>query len=128
MNKIERLLDMVDSEILMSMVQEVNSWDSSLEHLRYMYMDDLEDYLLEVPAINIINMVYYGDFNPNDDYFAFNAYGNLVSYCDWEISQELEDYKEDIVERFMELYEEGHVDIWDEEVKAILDSEEEEEE
>lgn len=125
--KMESLLNIVNSDMLMDMVNEVNSWDGSLEHLNYIDMDMLEDYLLEVPAVDIINKVYYGDFNPNDPYFQFNAYANLVSYSEYEVEQELIDYRYEITERFMELYEDGHVETTYQEIYDILDDDIEEE-
>lgn len=123
--KIENLLNMVNGEILMDMVDEVNSWDDSLDYLEYIDMDLFDDYLEVTPTV-LANMIHYGDFDPNDRYFKFNGYGNLESYSIWEVKKELEDCKEEIIERFIELYEENHVNIYFEEVKAILDSEEEE--
>ena len=123
MEKLNKLLDIVDSDMLMDMTREVNSWDGSLEYLNYIDMDMLEDYLLEVPAVDVIKMVYYGDFNPNDPYFQFDTYGNLESFNDWFVENDLEDNKEDIVKRFIELYEDGHVETTYQEIYDILDEE-----
>lgn len=128
MNKIERLVSIVNSDILMAMVSEVNSWDNSLEHLEYFSMDDFNDFMDGFSPMDIANRIHFGDFNPNHEYFKFNAYANLESATDWMIEDELNWYKEDIVKRFIELYEDGHVDSWHQEVLDILDSEEEEEE
>ncbi len=42
-------------------------------------MDILEDVLNGVEILEVINKVFYGDFNPNQDWFMFNGYGNLKS-------------------------------------------------
>lgn len=57
-------------------------------------MDELEE-LTNYTALDAITRAFYGyqwtgvkkeerdEFNPNDDYFAFNAYGNLISIPDY---------------------------------------------
>lgn len=128
MNKIEKLVSIVNSDMLMAMVQEVNSWDSSLDYLDFIDMGLLDDYLGEYTPTEIANKIHYGDFNPYHEYFRFDAYGNLESFQDWNVEEDLNWYKTDIVERFVELYEDGHVDSYYQEVTDILDEEEEEEE
>lgn len=125
--KMENLLNIVNSDILMAMVNEVNSWDGSLDYLEYIDMGLLDDYLGEYTPTEIANRIHYGIFNPSDPYFRFNAYDNLKSYTDWEVEEDLQLYKEEIVERFMELYEDGHVETTYQEIYDILDEEEEEE-
>ena len=122
-NKLEKIMNMVDTNDLMTMVNEVNAWDSSLDYLNYIDMEEFDDYMEGMSATDIANMIHFGAFNPNDEYFSFNAYGNLISYNSWKICQELVTYKEDIVERFVELYQDYKVDMYNnEELKAILDS------
>lgn len=43
-------------------------------------MDELEDIMYSVDKFKLLRMAFYGNFNPNDDYFAFNGYGNLISF------------------------------------------------
>lgn len=126
MNKLNKVLGIVNGNMLMELVQEVNSWDSSLDYLQYIEMDLLDDYLIGVSPTDLANMIHYGDFNPNDTYFIFNGYGNLESYKGYEVLEELEYYKEDIVERFIELYEDSHIETTYQEILDILDNEEEE--
>lgn len=122
--KLNEIMRIVDSEDLMAMVNEVNAWDNSLDYLRFIDMEDFDEYMNHLPAIDLAYKIHYGDFNPCDDYFNFNAYDNLISYDNYEVKEELDTWKEEIVERFIELYEEGHLDIYNEEIKAILDNEE----
>ena len=42
-------------------------------------MSDLADVLAGTDPVDIVNMVAFGDFNPNHEWFAFNGYGNLES-------------------------------------------------
>ena len=124
--KIENLLNIVDAEALYEMVCEVNNWNNSLEYLNYIYMEDFNDYMNNLEPIELAERIYFCNFNPNDDYFNFNGYGNLISYSQWEMEKELIENKEDIIKLFTELYIEGHIDIWNDEIKTILDNEEEE--
>ena len=125
MNKMNRVLAILTDDMLMDMVQEVNSWDNSLSHLGYIDMDQLDEYLVDVSPTDLANMIHYGDFNPNDAYFNFNAYENLVSYSTYEMLEDLNTYKYEIVDRFIELYDEGHIEIFHAEVLDILDEIEE---
>ena len=106
MNK-ETMKNMVKEELLskydlMPIVQDINSWNGYLDWLDFQPMDFLDDYLVGNNPSWIIERVYYGDFNPNDDYFAFNGYGNLVSYDEWEAKKECEEYIDDIVEALID--------------------------
>ena len=119
---INKLYELVKGDwmIGLGMVNEVNSWDNSLSHLDYINMEDFNEYMNHLPAIDLAYKMHYGDFNPCDDYFSFNAWENLVSYSEYELEAEIIDFRYEIVDRFVELYKEGHVDIWSEEVQDIL--------
>ncbi|MDO4800926.1 MAG: hypothetical protein Q4A15_02050 [Prevotellaceae bacterium] len=43
-------------------------------------MEDIEDILYGTDKWELLRMAFYGNFNPNDDYFGFNGYGNLISF------------------------------------------------
>ena len=51
-------------------------------------MNDFNDIMDGLAPIDIANRVFYGEFNPNHDYFVFNGYANLES----------SDYPEDFVD------------------------------
>ena len=127
MNKLNKVLEIVDSDILMELVQEVNSWDGSLDYLECIDMELLDDYLIGLTPTEIANKIHYGDFNPNNDYFRFNGYANLVSLSQLEYEEELDSFEEEIVERFIELYEDGHVETTYQEILDILNDDIEEE-
>ena len=120
MNKLNKVLEAVNGDILMDMVHEVNNWDGSLDYLQYIDMDLFDNYLSGLSPIEIANRIYFGNFNPNDSYFKFNAYGNLESYKGYEVLEDLKNYKGEIVGRFIELYEDGILDSYYQEVLDIL--------
>lgn len=45
-------------------------------------MDELDEILYRETPSTIADLVYYGEFNPNHEYFTFDGYGNLES-SDW---------------------------------------------
>ena len=68
-------------------------------------MEELPDLLDGMDTMKLLNKVYYGDFRPFDDYFGFNACGNLVSYSEYEYYCELEEHDKEIIDDFIDLYE-----------------------
>ena len=92
--------------ILGTMVEAVERWDGTLEHLEYYDMyDDFNELMGDNEPLWITQRVFYGDFNPNHDYFGFDGYGNLVSYDVFDFAQEMLDYEDEILERYNDVYE-----------------------
>ena len=119
---INKLYDLVkgDWTVGLGMIQEVNGHDGSLSQFEYINMEDFDEYMDHLPAIDLAYKIHYGDFNPCDDYFSLNAYENLVSYSEYEIEAEIIEFRYEIVDRFVELYKEGYVDVWNSEIEDIL--------
>ena len=42
-------------------------------------MDEFDEIMSNSEPTDIANKIFYGDFNPNHNYFCFNGYANLVS-------------------------------------------------
>lgn len=83
-------------------------------------MGDLDEILSGQSPSEIANLIYYGEFNPNDNYFKFNGYGNLESL----------DYVDDGAD-FNEIAKycvDNDEDFGESDIRDILDSYEEEEE
>lgn len=58
-------------------------------------MEDFEDVTTGIGKYELVRMVCYGEFNPNHDFFRFNAYGNLESTsfpADWIDPEEIAQY------------------------------------
>lgn len=111
----------LDANQLREMVNEVNSWDSSLENLEYYENDD--DFFNTYFSNNVIEAVRavsFGDYNYSDDYVRLDAYGNLESASEYEYYSELENYADEIAERYLELVESGDID----DVAEVIDEEE----
>ena len=97
-------------ETLQYMASEVNGWDGSLENLAYYEMDQFNELMSGQDPEFIAHRVFFGNFNPTHDYFRFDGYGNIETISNWELERVMEDWADDIVERYKELSEEGVVD------------------
>ena len=65
------------------LLQHMNGYDGCFEEASYYDMDEFDEFLSGLPPMEIAKMIYFGGFNPNDEYFRFNsAYGTLES-ADW---------------------------------------------
>lgn len=99
-------------------IEELDSYNGILGDNRIEDMDYLDELYQGKEATEILRRAYFGyddtyakseqrePFNPNRDYFYFNAYGNLVStdYKDYSDYLDL-DYVQDIVDNY------GHLDM-----------------
>lgn len=76
-------------------------------------MDMLDDVCDGHDAYWLACRVYYGEFNPNDDYFKFDGYGNLESLDDCGVREaicadEIADY---CIEKNDHLFDDDIIDI-----------------
>ena len=117
-------------------IEELDSYNGILGDNRIEDMDILYEIYQGTEAPEILRRAYfghdddtwheengekfYGEFNPNRDYFYFNGYGNLVStdYKDYSDYLDL-DYVQDIVDNY------GHLDlsVWAQEIIDNYDEE-----
>lgn len=102
--------NMNETEKLMVMVQEVNSWNNELEFLSVWENDDDFFNTFFVEPMEVARAIHFGDYNYNDEYVTFNAYGNLVSYTDYQVEELLKDYETEIIESYNELVEDGSIE------------------
>lgn len=102
MNKVEKL---------MIMVQEVNSWDGSLDNLEvWENGDDFFEMMYPDSAYEVARAIHFGDYNFMHEFVTIDVYGNLLSYSEWEYEEEILAYEEEIIERYKKLVEEGSVE------------------
>ena len=89
---------------LVCLIHYMNANDSCFEDYVYYDMDSFDEVLASYTPLEIAQMVYFGEFNPNDDYFHFNAYGNLES-ADWQdVKVGAEDLVDDIIDYLVKSY------------------------
>ena len=97
-------------EQLQEMLQEVNSYDSSLDSYEYWDMEQIDDLFCDTKPSEILRMAHFGEFNWSDDYFTINAYGNLDSINEFEFEKELTDNEDEIIETYNDLVESGNIE------------------
>lgn len=101
---IKSYVENLTGDDLAILLQYIHAYDGSFEEAIYYDMDEFDEFLSNATPTEIARMIYFGDFNPNDDYFRFDGYGNLES-LDWqEISAEAEDLVDDILDHLVNNY------------------------
>ena len=107
---LKELNDFANFEKIFDLVQQINSYDGSLDYIAFMNNDeDFFETMFYNDPMEAVRATQFGDYNFMDDYILFNSYGNLDSYNDFEAMDEFREYKYDIADRIYELYE---VDEW----------------
>lgn len=56
-----------------------NEYASATGHEPIWYMEELNDICGEMCASDLAFKIFFGDFNPNHDFFTFDGYANLES-------------------------------------------------
>ena len=95
----------LNKDELVELLQYMNGYDGCFEDCVYYDMDEFDEFLSSRTPMEIAQMIFFGgDFNPNDDFFRFNAYGNLES-ANWrDVEAEAEDLKDDIIDHLVKYY------------------------
>lgn len=101
---IRNYVEQLNGDDLTYLLQHMNRYDGCFEEATYYDMDEFDEFLVGYTPTEIAQMIFYGDFNPNADYFRFNAYGNLES-ADWlDVVAEAEDLESDIIDHLVHYY------------------------
>ena len=116
-------------EAIKNIIEDMDESDAVALHNEYCYeTNDYDDEIIEMERFDkicegmtpsdIANHIFYGDFNPNHEYFHYDGYGNFESTnypTDWiypgDIAREVVDREESF--RNDEIQEE--IDSWNEE-------------
>lgn len=99
----DRIRDVVEGDDLIQMVQAEVSYYGNLEAYLAFPMDELGDHLDGYTPERVLDMAFYGSFNPNHDYFRFDGYANLETMYHEDLVAELEDSVNEIIEDWLEL-------------------------
>ena len=115
-----------DTEYLMTIVSELNNWNSDLDYLR-VYENDEEFFgmFFQGNPMEVARAIYYGDYKYTNQYVRFNGYGNLESLSDYQYEKELKDNINEIIDELMENYNNIYLPA---ELEEIFNNFEEEEE
>ena len=118
MTKREKLIDYIDSMGIEEKIALHNTYCDAancMDDCIYA-MDEMEEILDGVDKWKLVDMMRYGNFDFQNDFWGFNGYGNLVSYN----ARELPIYAEDIADYIL-LREDS---LGNDEIQEILDTEE----
>lgn len=100
-NYVEHLM----GEDLATLLQRMNAYDGCFDYASYYDMDEFDALMSNYNPMQIAQMIYFGDdFNPNDEYFRFNASGNLESANWGDVVAEAEDLVDDILDHLVNNY------------------------
>ena len=89
---------------LVELLQYMNGYDGCFDDCVYYDMDEFDEFMSNCSPMKIAQMIFFGDFNPNHDFFRFNAYGNLESANLLDVEAEAEDLKDDIIDHLVNYY------------------------
>lgn len=89
---------------LANLLQCINRYDGCFEEETCYDMDEFDEVLFGHTPMEIAQMIHFGEFNLNDDYFRFDVYGNLESLSGREFSDEAERLESDIINRLVNHY------------------------
>ena len=118
LNEIKELL-LNDMDALRDAVSELNSWNNCLDYL-IVYENDEEffDMFFKGRPAEVARAIYYGDFNYNDEYIKFNAYGKLRTLSEYDYEELLKENVEEVIDCLIEYVE--HISIDNEELDDLL--------
>lgn len=101
---IRNYVENLSGDDLATLIQYMTSYDGSFEESTYYDMDEFDDFMSNCKPMELAQMIHFGEFNPNDDYFRFDGYGNLVS-LDWQdIVDDAESLESDIIDHLVNYY------------------------
>ena len=102
---IRSYVEHLSGDDLAQLLQHMHAYDGFVEEFTYYDMDLFDELLDGFTPSEIARMIYFdGDFNPNDEYFHFNGYGNLESANWGDVVAEAEDLEEDIINHLTHHY------------------------
>ena len=114
-----------NEDVLIDMVQELNGWNGCLDWLEFWENDGYFFDCVFENKLDVARAICYGDYNYNDDYVKINSLGNVVSYSEYDMIEEIKDSIDEIVENLIEY--KDNICISDGNLEELLEEEEEEE-
>ena len=109
LSKIEKILRS-DIHLTMDIVSQLNGLNGSFETYTLYDMDDFDTIMEGYTPTEVVQRTFFGDFNPNGDYFFFNGYANLESIYEWEMEGHFEPIIDEIVDNMLYNYDDLYID------------------
>ena len=94
--------------------EQTNMFDDKI----YSIEAEFDDIMYGTKPFDLARMIHFGSFNPMDEYFWFDGYGNLESGNEYELDIYYEDMADYIVR--------SDDDLEDDSIRELLDRKEEE--
>ena len=132
MNKLEILKDGIkdvllgNDTVLWQTVGEINCYNGSLDNFDYQENDEefFNTYFYNKP-MEAVRATSYGEYNYTDEFVKFNVYGNLESASESDVTEEMQDSINEIIEQVIENY--PNLDL-DSDIMDLIEEYEEDEE
>ena len=109
LSKMEKILKS-DMYLTMDIVGQLNRLNGSFETYTLYNMEDFNEIMGDLTSMEIVERIFFGDFNPNDGYFFFNGYGNLESIAEWEMEDHFEPILDEIIDSMLYNYDDLYID------------------
>ena len=118
LNEIKELL-LNDMDTLKDVVRELDGWNNCLDYL-IVYENDEEffDMFFKGRPAEVARAIHYGDFNYNDEYIKFNAYGRLETLSEYDYEELLKENVEEVIDCLIEYVE--HIYIANRQLDDLL--------
>lgn len=107
-NKIKEMLKK-DMILTKDLVWQLNSLNGSFENYVLYNMEDFDEMMEGYTPTEIAERIFFGDFNPNNDYFYFNGYGNLESINEYEMENHFSILIDEVVDGILCNYNELYI-------------------
>ena len=109
LSKMEKILKN-DMHLTMDIVGQLNGLNGSFDTYTLYDMDDFDMVMEGYTPTEVVQRTFFGDFNPNGDYFFFNGYANLESIYEWEMEDHFEMIIDEIIDSMLYNYNDLYID------------------
>lgn len=118
-----------NEDVFVEAIEQLDAYNGYLGDDHIYCMDELDDLFYNMKPLDVLHRAFYGgddgggEFNPNQNYFYFNGYGNLVSICSKDYSDHLDEYFIiDLSENLNNLYLDGELEKLLNELVEIIEN------
>lgn len=101
---IKKYINNLNDDDLIILVSHINSYTAVPDEWNFSPMDEFDEAMDGYTPTEIVYMTWQTDFDPTQDYFQFDGLGNIYSFDKSEVEEELEEYKDDIVDYIVSVY------------------------
>lgn len=109
LSKIEKILRS-DMHLTMDIVGQLNGLNGSFETYALYNMEDFDTIMEGYTPTEVVQRTFFGDFNPNDDYFYFNSYANLESITENDMFDHFEMIIDEVIDSMIYNYNDLYID------------------